>query len=233
MLQGSMTAEQLRLMQMSRSPIARVAPVIVFLLIFGNTAYRMFSIQHGVEQRNPERTTVSSTADAIRQLDEQDKKVEKDPQNPWAHKQRGLNYFDAEMYEKAIPDLTYTLSKNVDDETLWCRARCYLLTRQFDKALPDYEQLEKIAKKPYSHYIAQRGIGICDYHLGKYQPAVEAFTKALAISSVSESDRKELFHDRCLSYYKLGKQELADADRNARGNDVSKYWLMDDGPKNR
>jgi tetratricopeptide (TPR) repeat protein len=227
--QSSPALAEMRLQQAAKSPQGKLVGTITMILFLAFPLWNMYKFRNRVTDENPERQTVSSKDDALRKIPEENDAVEKESDNQWAYKQRGVNYFDAEMYDQAIPDLSFTLSKSKDDDTYWTRARCYQLTHQWQKALADYQEMTKLSKQDYMCYKAWRGVGICSYYLGKYQQAADAFTEALKHHKYTgDHERNELYNDRALAYQKLGKKDLAQTDLKGRGSDTSKWWLKDD-----
>jgi tetratricopeptide (TPR) repeat protein len=173
--------------------------------------------------RNPDRDSASSKFDAKMWIWSRDLAVKQDPQNPYAYKQRGTNYFDAAKYPEAIADLTKTLDMVPNNtEARDCRARCYMILQQYKPALADWNAL--LTTDDYQARV-HRSIGVCQYHLGDYQAALEAFSGALK----GQPDYDEVLHDRALTYRKLGNEKLAQADLAAmkyKVGEEAKYWLQ-------
>src|SRR5262249_19795781 len=91
-----------------------------------------------------------------------EKSIGMEQTNPWPHHGKGIIYFFAKEYEKAIP--------------------------HFREAI---RLAELMQEKPRVHYI-YRGPGRSLFMLGKYQEAIEAFRKALAKSLNDATSHQDL-----------------------------------------
>jgi tetratricopeptide (TPR) repeat protein len=217
-----------------RGPFALLRTVLSLVIFFAMTRI-MFSSQ--INDRDTDAPNPSEAARSQANMQEREAAVQTQPDNPWAYQQRGVAYYNLGMYDKAIADLSKTISMAPKaEEAHVYRARCYLLQKNYEKAIPDYEATLS-SKHPYFGY---RGRGICYYQLGEYQKAADDFTSALEIRP---RDR-EILNDRAMAYQKLHLTDLANSDLKRRDdvngppilkdiapfifpsvNHVSKYWL--------
>ena len=225
---GAMIAANLSPVQRRIFKFGGAIPIILFIAF---NAYRLSSFTSSMDERNPELTGVYSKEKAIADIPMHDADVARESDNVWAYKQRGTNYFDAGMYEKAIPDLTKTVTetKPPNDEALIARARCYNLTGQWSKALADYATYQKNYHKPFDKYFAARGLGLSHYHLGKFADAEKDFTTALKVeedAGYGGVEKAELLHDRALCYDHLGKADLAAKDRKDNSSKGGIQWWL-------
>jgi len=219
-------------------PASLLRTLLAIAIFFGLARWNIMS---NIDDRDTDAPAPSEAARAKADLPERERAVQTQPDNPWAYQQRGEAYYNLGMYDKAIADLSKTISMAPSaEEAHVYRARCYLLQKDYKNALSDYAATTS-SKHPYFGY---RGSGICYYYLGEYQKAVDNFTSAL---EVFPHDR-EILHDRGMAYKKLHLTDLANDDLNQKAhvnvvgppflrdiapilfpnlNYVSKYWLQE------
>jgi len=170
---------------------------------------------------------VKSEQQAKADIDRYDKLVQQQPDFN-SYKQRGINYFGAEQYDKAIADLSKAIdeSQPPDQQALIYRAHAYILTGQWAKGLAAHKQYLQIYNSSWDRWFAHRGMGICLYHQKQYQAAADSFTEALKEDADMEYlEKQELLYDRARANEHLGKADLAAKDRKQVSAKNTKWWL--------
>jgi tetratricopeptide (TPR) repeat protein len=221
--------------------VRRSGPVVLLQTVLGLAIFfgiARWNIMSHIVDRDTDAPPPSEAARAKAGLPDRERAVQTQPDNPWSYQERGEAYYNLGMYDKAIADLTKTISMTPHAESSHVyRARCYLMLKDYKSAIADYAATTS-SKHPYFGY---RGLGICYYHLGEYQKAVDNFTSALEVMP----HNREILHDRGMAYQKLHLTDLANDDLNAKAivngppiikdiapflfpniNYVSKYWLQ-------
>jgi tetratricopeptide (TPR) repeat protein len=86
------------------------------------------------------------TRDYRRAIDDFDRALALDPDNPTAHLFRGRSYHSTGDYDRAIDDYSATIAVFPDAEHHYFRGNAYLAKREFGKAIEDFDQA--IAAEP-------------------------------------------------------------------------------------
>jgi tetratricopeptide (TPR) repeat protein len=129
-----------------------------------------------------------------------------DPDDSWNLLMRGQACLYLEEYDRAIEDLTRSIS--LDKESAFAhalRGSCYMGKKAFARALRDFSIA--VEMEPYDlYYLAERAEAW--YMLGDYQRAIDETTRILEIDEDYELARLT----RCDAYMAIGEDEKAEAD---------------------
>jgi tetratricopeptide (TPR) repeat protein len=142
---------------------------------------------------------------------------------PLAYVTRAQAYFENGQTELALKDCATALSLKTDSsvqhEIYHLRGRIYRSTRQYDKAKSDFDAALKISPKDAGLYWNRGNVSV---DTGQYQKAIEDYNQAIRFTKPSDEDRMaRYFSSRAAAYEKLGKKDLAAADRKQINAKVS------------
>jgi len=115
----------------------------------------------------------------------------------------------------AIPHLT-TLSEQAGSryqtECLNLLAEAYYAQKDYQEAIDNFTQLEKLAVTKNDRMVARTGILRCKYGLGMEKEVITAATNILSEKGIDANLLKEARYYRAKSYLNTGKKELAKPD---------------------
>jgi tetratricopeptide (TPR) repeat protein len=123
-----------------------------------------------------------------------------------AHRQRGLSYCQFDQLNEAMEDFNICIKSRPETWDYYQdRSKLYVALKQFDKAIADASTMVKL-KPDSSRYSMRARI----YYMAKdYQNSIKDWNRAIVLNPQNAS----FYATRAQCYDKLGRKELADADR--------------------
>ncbi len=123
-----------------------------------------------------------------------------------AYYNRGLAYFYLKNFSSSLADFTRVVQlKPGDSDAYYYRGRIYYEQNDYNQAITNFSRTISLAPKEVESY---RFRGICYYAQGDYQAAIDDYTEAIRMQPTANS-----YKNRALAYDKLGRSDLANADR--------------------
>lgn len=123
-----------------------------------------------------------------------------------AYYNRGLAYFYLKSFDSSLADFTRVIQlKPNDSDAYYYRGRIYYEQENYSQAIFNFSKVISIAPKDVESY---RYRGICYYTQNNYQAAIDDYTEAIRLSPSVNS-----YKNRALAYDKIGRSDLAAADR--------------------
>ena len=141
-----------------------------------------------------------------------------------AYTTRARAYFENNQTDLALKDCATALTFKNDSSELHeiyhLRGRIYRSIKKYDKAKLDFDAALKLDPKDPGLYWNRGNVNL---DIGQYQRAIDDYNQAVHFTKVSDEDRLARYYSsRATAYEKLGKKDLAAADRkriNAKVND--------------
>lgn len=136
-----------------------------------------------------------------------------DPKNADAYYCRATMYRDKGERDKALADIDEAIRLKGDNAQYYAmRGLLYGDKDMYEKGLADLNKQIELEGDAATHYDYDRR-GDFYFELGKFEEAVKDFSKAIEL----KPDYSYYYADRARAYDKLGKKDLADADRLKQG----------------
>jgi tetratricopeptide (TPR) repeat protein len=130
--------------------------------------------------------------------------------NLLAHRLRGLSYCQFDQLQEALEDFNTCIKSSPETWDYYQdRSKLYCSLKQFDKAIADASLMVKL-KPDSSRYSMRARIY---YMANDYQNSANDWNRAIGLSPQIAS----FYASRAQCYDKLGRKELADADRKKLG----------------
>jgi TonB family protein len=135
--------------------------------------------------------------------------VRLDPKSADAYYCRATMYRDKGERDNAIADMNEAINLKPDNAAYYgLRALVYADTNAYDKALADMLKKIELLKSEATHY-DYNSRGDFYFELGKYDDALKDYSEAIRL----KPDYQYHYADRANVYEKLGKNDLAAADK--------------------
>ena len=132
-----------------------------------------------------------------------------DPQNADAYYCRAMMLRDKGERDKALADINEAIRLKSDKaQYYWMRGTLYGEKDMYEKGLEDLNRMIELEGDAAKHYDYNRR-GDFYYELGKFEEALKDYTKAIEL----KPDYQYHYSDRASAYEKLGKTDLAEADK--------------------
>jgi TonB family protein len=132
-----------------------------------------------------------------------------DPQNADAYYCRAMMLRDKGERDKALADINEAIRLRSDKaQYYWMRGTLYGEKDMYEKGLEDLNRQIELDGDAAKHYDYNRR-GDFYYELGKFEEALKDYTKAIEL----KPDYQYHYSDRASAYEKLGKTDLAEADK--------------------
>lgn len=132
-----------------------------------------------------------------------------DPQNADAYYCRAMMLRDKGERDKALADINEAIRLKSDKaQYYWMRGSLYGEKDMYEKGLEDLNRQIELEGHEAKHYDYNRR-GDFYYELGKFEEALKDYTKAIEL----KPDYQYHYSDRANAYEKLGKNDLAEADK--------------------
>jgi len=140
-----------------------------------------------------------------------------------AYATRAQAYFENNQIDLALKDcatgLTYKDELSVRHEIYHLRGRIYRSIKQYDKAKLDFDAALKLAPQDAGLYWNRGNVSL---DAGQYQKAIDDYNQAIHFTKPNDEDRLARYYSsRASAYEKLGKKDLAAADRKQINAQVS------------
>jgi tetratricopeptide (TPR) repeat protein len=151
--------------------------------------------------------------------------------NDFAYELRSRVMYELGNYEQALADISSSIEHTtrpwLKSGRLYQRSRLYRVVKQPDKALPDLAAALALEKKPTKNFYYNRGGTY--FEMGEYKKAVADFTSAIDLVKPGDIERSRYYGLRASAYQKMGRTDLAAADRNK--SDETTENAVDEGPE--
>lgn len=132
-----------------------------------------------------------------------------DPQNADAYYCRAMMLRSKGERDKALADINEAIRLRSDKaQYYWMRGTLYGENDMYEKGLEDLNRMIELEGDAAKHYDYNRR-GDFYYELGKFQEALKDYSKAIEL----KPDYQYNYSDRANAYEKLGKNDLAEADK--------------------
>lgn len=132
-----------------------------------------------------------------------------DPKNADAYYCRATMYRDMGERDKALADINEAIRlRNDKAQYYWMRGTLYGERDMYEKGLEDLNRMIELEGDEVKHYDYNRR-GDFYYELGKFEEALKDYTRAIEL----KPDYQYNYSDRASAYEKLGKNDLAQADK--------------------
>jgi tetratricopeptide (TPR) repeat protein len=169
-------------------------------------------------------------ADVLLELDEAQKAladlsivIKNRPNDTFAYKLRSQAMFVLRKYDQAVTDISKSLQLANDDpskvDRYYQRADLYRFLNKPDLALKDINAVSAIKKKLDTNFYYHRGGAY--FALGEYKKSVADYTSSIEHMDKDDRERGRYYGLRANAYEKMGRHDLAEADRK-RTNDLAK-----------
>ncbi|MBS1794661.1 MAG: tetratricopeptide repeat protein, partial [Acidobacteria bacterium] len=123
-----------------------------------------------------------------------------------AYFNRGLSYFSLDNYDAALADFTRAIQLTPDDyDSYYYRGRIYYEQENNSQAIVNFSKAISLSPNEVEPY---RYRGICYFNQQDYQAAIDDYTTAIRLKPTANT-----YKNRALAYDKLGRTDLAAADR--------------------